>query len=362
MKRRDTVLVVDDVPGTLGLLNDVLEAAGFTVLLAQSAGSALSILERITPDVALVDAVMPEMDGFALCRVMKLKAGLAAVPVIFMTGLTETEHVMRGFQAGGVDYVTKPVSPDEVVARIGVHIANARRTRSAQFALDASGRFLIGAAPDGRVLWATPQAAELLEEAGGGRPGGVRVWEANRPSLGDPAIGSRVAVLESGHLQLELRFVGRLDADEILLRVVKIGADTAEDLLRRRLGLTAREAEVLRWISHGKSNRDIAEILGMRPTTVTKHLEQIYTKLGVENRSSAAAMALRVAGQEDGAARPLTPVRPSSAHPPPGRTSRHRSRPIPAPPPARWCPSHAPRARYGPPCRTPRWGRAPSPA
>ena len=139
MKARDTVLVVDDLPGTLGLLNEALEAAGYTVLLAQSALFALSVIERVTPDIILIDAIMPGMDGFALCRIMKRNPALSAVPIIFMTGLTESEHVVRGFEAGGVDYVTKPVTPNEVIARIGVHLVNARRTHSAQMALDAAG-------------------------------------------------------------------------------------------------------------------------------------------------------------------------------------------------------------------------------
>jgi DNA-binding NarL/FixJ family response regulator len=303
VKRRDTVLVVDDLPGTLGLLNEALEAAGFTVLLAQSAAFALSVIGRITPDIVLIDAIMPGMDGFELCRIMKRNAALAGVPIIFMTGLTETEHVVRGFEAGGVDYVTKPVSPDEVIARIGVHLMNARRTRSAQMALDAAGRFLIGAGPDGRVLWSTPQAAALLRDAAGALPpradGELCAWGADgMPSAAELAPGRCVATVSDGRRTLEFHFVGQFGPDEMLLRVVAADAASGETLLQRRLGLTAREAEVLLWISRGKSNRDIGEILGMRPATVTKHLEQIYTKLGVENRASAASIAVRAASAE----------------------------------------------------------------
>ena len=298
MTRRDTILVVDDVPGTLGLLNESLEAAGYTVLLAQSATFALSIIERVTPDIILIDAIMPGMDGFELCRVMKRHAALSAVPIIFMTGLTESEHVVRGFEAGGVDYVTKPVSPDEVIARIGVHLVNARRTRSAQMALDAAGRFLIAVAPGGLVLWATPQAASLLRKARGDTET-LRAWDP--PTTINPADlvpGRCVAIAAERPQRLELHFVGQM-ADpagpgEMLLRVVAASITSAEALLQQRLALTAREAEVLLWISRGKSNRDISDILGLRPGTVGKHLEQIYIKLGVENRASAAGVAVRI--------------------------------------------------------------------
>ncbi len=303
MIRRDTVLVVDDLPGTLGLLNEALEAAGYTVLLAQSAAFALSIIERITPDIVLIDAIMPETDGFELCRIMKRHADLLGVPIIFMTGLTASEHVVRGFEAGGVDYVTKPVAPDEVIARIGVHLVNARRTRSAQMALDAAGRFLIGAALDGRVLWSTPQAAALLRDAAGAMPGRdtgiLYAWDSDTTIMqADLQPGRVVATLTHERQTLQLHFVGQFGPDEMLLRVVAAATWSGESLLRQRLGLTAREAEVLLWIGRGKSNRDIGDIVGMRPSTVSKHLEQIYIKLGVENRASAAAIAIRTAAAE----------------------------------------------------------------
>jgi DNA-binding NarL/FixJ family response regulator len=290
-KRRDTVLVVDDVPGTLGLLNEALAAAGYTVLLAQSATFALSIIERITPDIILIDAIMPDIDGFELCRIMKRNLALSAVPIIFMTGLTASEHVVRGFEAGGVDYVTKPVSPDEVIARIGVHLINARRTRSAQLALDAAGRFLLAVSPDGQILWSTPQAAEKLRDATGNA---LTAWGPDTIiNPADLTPGCCVVSLVQDRHRLGLHFVGQFGPGELLLRVVAAESSIAEVGLRQRLGLTPREAEVLLWISRGKSNRDISDILGMRTGTVTKHLEQIYIKLGVENRASAAAIAVR---------------------------------------------------------------------
>ncbi len=298
MTRRDTILLVDDLPGTVAPLIEAMEAAGYTVLLAASATFALTVIERITPDLVLVDAIMPEMDGFELCRVMKRHAALNAVPIIFMTGLTETEHVVRGFEAGGVDYVTKPVVATEVIARIGVHLVNARRTLAAHTALDAAGRFLIAANPGGIVLWATPQAAALLREAAGAGPSSLRAWPAAwdiNPADLEP--GHCIATLPMEHARLEMRFVGRFGPEEWLLRVVRRDLSSSEDLLRVRLGLTQREAEVLLWISRGKSSRDVGEILAMRPGTVTKHLEQIFNKLGVENRASATAMAVRLLGE-----------------------------------------------------------------
>ena len=298
MTPRDTVLVVDDSPGTLGLLNDVLEGAGYTVLVAQSGAAALAAVAAVTPDAILMDAIMPGLDGFETCRLLRRDQALAAVPIIFMTGLTETEHVLRALEVGGVDYVTKPVSPDQVVARIGVHVANARRTRGAQAALDAAGRFLLAIDRQGRVLWWTPQAASLLSRHGCAegvlpeamwrgivdqRPGAPRTVSSPRAVLGDQAHGA----------SLEVHFVGHVGRDELLLRVVPAGLLTAEALLSKRLSVTPREAEVLLWISRGKADRDVAQILSLSPRTVNKHLEQAYAKLGVENRAAATALVVR---------------------------------------------------------------------
>ncbi len=293
---REVVLVVDDSPATLGMLNEALEAAGYTVLVAQTGGAALALMERITPDIVLMDAVMPGLDGFETCRRMKGSASLAAVPVVFMTGLTETEHVLRGLEAGGVDYVPKPVSPDEVVARVGVHLATARLTRSAHIALDTAGRFLLAASRDGRVLWCTPQAARLMEAGQGvphpALPAAALTWLlASADTPGRRADATFAFGPAEGGALLRVSYVGQVGPDELLLRLAPGRSD--EEALRDALGLTSREAEVLLWLSRGKSNRDIAEILGLSPRTVNKHLEQMFLKLQVDNRASATALAVR---------------------------------------------------------------------
>src|SRR5438552_16123392 len=160
-KKRDVALVVDDSPETLRLLTDALDGAGMTVMVALDGASAMRIVDQITPDIVLLDAVMPGMDGFETCKRLKRDAGLNNVPIIFMTGLAETEHIVRGLEAGGVDYVTKPIVVEEMIARIRVHLANARLTQSARAALDLSERDLLAVSRQGRILWAPPQAHKL---------------------------------------------------------------------------------------------------------------------------------------------------------------------------------------------------------
>jgi len=297
--RRDTVLVVDDTPETLGFLTDMLDNAGFTVLIATDGESALHLVEQITPDLVLLDAVMPGLDGFETCRRLKRDGLHAALPVIFMTGLSETEHVVQGLAAGGVDYVTKPLVVDELLARIRVHLANARIAQASRAALDATGRFLMATDRRGRLLWCTPKARRLLAElfpmAAGedvDLPPDVvaQLLQLRQDSAGTQ---SRCTVV-AGARRLECTMLSPIGPDELLFRLNETSVGSEQQQLQTLLGLTARESDVLLWLSRGKSNREMGEILGISPRTVNKHLEQVFVKLGVENRASAAARAVRL--------------------------------------------------------------------
>jgi DNA-binding NarL/FixJ family response regulator len=298
-KKRDVALVVDDSPETLRLLTDALDGAGMTVMVALDGAAAMRIVDQITPDIVLLDAVMPGMDGFETCRRLKRDAGLSNVPVIFMTGLAETEHIVRGLEAGGVDYVTKPIVIEEMLARIRVHLANARLTQSARAALDVSGRFLLAVNRAGKIMWSTPQAQKLLADhfAAGGEemvlPEPLREWleQAQKGKAGTKA----QAASFPEHPELKLYYMGNAGPNEFLLRLAKDSSAGLPAEFSSELGLTTREGEVLSWLSKGKTNRDIAQILGLSPRTVDKHLEQIYAKLGVENRTAAAAIATNAA-------------------------------------------------------------------
>jgi DNA-binding response OmpR family regulator len=294
--RRPTVLVIDDQPAMLNLLIEALEPAGFNVLVALQGEMALLLLEKITPDVILLDAVMPGIDGFETCRRIKRRPGLALVPVIFMTGLTDTSNIVDGLTAGGVDYVTKPIAPDEVIARLRVHLANAQLTRSAQAAMDASGRYLLAADTTGNLRWCTQQAARLLAQPNPGDPlpADVAAWLQARGNGSKEAAPDTITVAGiDPDGRIEFTLIGQLANNEMLLRVVELDADQDVERLNARLPLTRREAEVLLWLSRGKSNRDIAQILDVSYRTINKHLEQIYPKLGVETRTSAVALAIR---------------------------------------------------------------------
>jgi DNA-binding response OmpR family regulator/DNA-binding CsgD family transcriptional regulator len=296
--RRDTILVVDDTPETLSFLTDTLDHAGYTVLIATDGESALDLVDQITPDLVLMDAMMPGMNGFETCRRLKNEKLLSHLPIVFMTGLSQTEHVIEGLAAGGVDYVTKPIVVEELLARIRVHLANARIANGTRVALDATGRFLLATDRTGKLLWCTPKAKELIGEL---FPAHSDQGASLPPAIVEQLMQLRrengrtqsKSTLEVGGRKLEISMMSPIGPDELLFRITEVSTVGDEQLLAQTLSLTSRESEVLLWISRGKSNREIGEILSISPRTVNKHLEQIFVKLGVENRASAAARAVR---------------------------------------------------------------------
>ncbi|WP_028639379.1 response regulator transcription factor [Novosphingobium acidiphilum] len=301
---RDSVLVVDDQPESLRMLTDTLESSGISVLVATSGQGALDLMGHIVPDLVLMDAVMPGMDGFEATARIKANPATRHVPVIFMTGLTESEHVIEGFEVGGVDYVRKPVNVHELLARVRVHLGHARAVQVSTIGLDATGRMMLATDLAGRFLWCSPLAESVIARL---QPG----WNSQSGQLPDPVRQTIERLLQrrdtpgttlridwredAGDYALELVLIAQYRENEVLIRLNQFDPEGDAAKLQTRLGLTEREAEVLLWISYGKSNADISEVLAISPRTVQKHLERIYEKLGVETRAAAAAIAIRSA-------------------------------------------------------------------
>jgi len=121
-RRGATLLIVDDKPQNLRLISDFLAEQGFELMLTRSGAQALEKIELSMPDLVLLDVTMPKMDGFEVCRRLKHNARTAALPVIFMTALDDTAHKVEGFRLGAVDYITKPIQREELLARIQHHL------------------------------------------------------------------------------------------------------------------------------------------------------------------------------------------------------------------------------------------------
>jgi DNA-binding NarL/FixJ family response regulator len=279
------ILVVDDTPANLSLLLDALTEAGHEILVAESGRSALALLEHTTPDLVLLDLVMPGMDGVATCRRIKERVECRDVPVLFMTAVEEPEQKLRAFAVGALDYITKPVYPPEVIARVAAHLQIRMLQRSLADELtlrieaenqlrDSLDRAVVLADAKGHVVFSTRLAEDLLHKHHPERPAGMLP-----------------AQFTDGLVVRRFDETGRNDL--IMLVLEERGSPPGPGALIP-LGLTPREAEVLYWIAQGKSNPDIATILGANVRTVHKHVEKIFQKLGVETRNAATLAALYI--------------------------------------------------------------------
>lgn len=286
------VLIVDDSPDTLGMLNEALESTGMTTLVALEGKQALTIAKKITPDVILLDAIMPGMDGFETCTQIKALTELKNIPVIFMTGLSDTDSIIKGFSVGGIDYLTKPVNPIELIARIRAHLNSARATLSAQQALDTAGQTIFAIDNNGHKLWSTPEANKILNEITqcNGIPNlekELKYWLSKTPVKGNKL------PLDIEGKQYTALYFGFSEQDEHLVKFINDNSADEANTLKEHFSITKRESDVFLWLAKGKTNREIAQIIDISPRTVNKHLEQLFKKLDVDNRTSAAAMAIQ---------------------------------------------------------------------
>ncbi|MBU7580789.1 MAG: DNA-binding response regulator [Porphyrobacter sp.] len=300
MQHRDTILVVDDNPDQLRLLVDTLDAAGMTVLIARSGEATLALLQEVQPDLVLMDAVMPGMSGIETTKAIKAAPKSSHIPVIFITGLGDPDHVVAALGTGGVDYVRKPIVVEELLARIRVHLANARGAYRSRLALGLAGRSIAALGDDGALIWCTPQAETLFQTVDPAwRTDAATLPEALAEAVlgltgGDPVSPGTVVRASVRGIDIDLALIESDRPGEVLLRLTEVREDGKIAALQKHGGLTRREAEVLLWVSYGKTNKTISEILGISPRTVNKHLEQVFRKLGVETRAAATAIAVRL--------------------------------------------------------------------
>jgi CheY-like chemotaxis protein len=243
------ILLVDDEPDALRFVADALESAGYTALIATSGRAAIDLLSHATPDLILMDAIMPGLDGFETVARIKDAAPLAPIPVIFMTGLIGSEHVVKGFRVGGADYVRKPVNVDELLARVGAHIGNGRAIQAGLAGLEASGRLMFATDRSGRLRWCTPAAKAALAAL---QPG----WGDDADQLPAAMMRAVTRLIDIRHLpgasvkleqpsDIEIALVSHYRNDELLIRLTQANPEAETLRLRDNLSLTRREAEVL---------------------------------------------------------------------------------------------------------------------
>ena len=307
--RRARVFVVDDVPANLGVLLTCLDDAGYEVLVASSGDKALARLDQVQPDLILLDVNMPGIDGYETCRRLKADARWREVPVLFLTALGEPVDKMQGFAVGAADYITKPLHTGEVLARVRAHLRirafqqtleekNALLEAAMAWRLEAEaqlqqglGQAVIVVDPQGTVSFCSRLARRLLERYFADHADADTLPAPLTRWLGDGvATGSWQPGSAESRLDVQRFSSGQPGAPLMLLLEERVlAAHSPARLLA--LGLTAREAEVLYWAAHGKSNAEVAAILSTAPGTVKKQMASILYKTGSDTRLIAALRA-----------------------------------------------------------------------
>ena len=314
-----TILIVDDLPANLGVLLDFLDTAGYEVLVAESGEGALQQLDYAHVDIILLDVTMPNgMDGFATCERLKAEARWRDIPVLFLTALSEPVDKLRGFAVGAVDFITKPLHPEEVLARVHAHLqirdlqrsleennallqqAIARRMEAEAQLQQSLDRAVLVVCERDELPFCTRLARQLLEKhfPDAGPPGRLPAKLADWAEAG----GNTPWRGESGHARLEVRRFsepGAKAGDYYMLQMEETlsgDANTGSPDQLIQLGLSRREAEVLYWIAQGKTSPEIAIILDTAANTVKKHVGNLLVKLGVNTRLAAALRAVEILG------------------------------------------------------------------
>lgn len=309
-KSHPTLLIVDDVPQNVSVLIDFLSDQELDIRVAENGESALKQLEFVYPDLILMDVQMPGIDGLETCRRIKQLKDFRDIPIIFMTSLTETSDKLAGFEAGGVDYVTKPFEPEEILARVNAHLRlrelshtiearseyleqEVKRRKDAELRLQSTlEHALILCDANGKIQFCTEQAWALLETffekpSFTNIPSQIEDWmkRENHESTWESAKNEK-------QLSLTVRMSARKDTDESICLTLNCVAPPARPQDLETLGLTPKESEILFWLSQGKTNAEIATILESALNTVKKHVQNIFQKLGLETRTAATRLAL----------------------------------------------------------------------
>ncbi len=298
---RETVLIVDDTPENLAVLSDMLSDYGYRVLVATDGLSAIEQIKHLPPDIILLDVIMPGIDGFETCQRLKEEHTTKNIPIIFMTGLSELDKLLEGFKQGAVDYIVKPIRPAEVLARIDAQLSQQRNSQRIEQSLKHIGFAALAFNKSGMMTWLSTASAQIFHDC---FP--LQQTTDAHPKAGEllpkPLLKQIIAKIKSNQLILTDIQIGDFhsgkiipssQADEFIILIQKSNQQWNLASVKASFGLTARETEILMWISKGKTNKEVGLILDTSPRTVNKHLEHIFEKLGVPTRTAAVAKILK---------------------------------------------------------------------
>ncbi|NOX35747.1 MAG: response regulator transcription factor [Deltaproteobacteria bacterium] len=261
------IMIIDDSPESLKLLTNILAGQGFGVRQALNGRMALDAIKQQLPDLIILDIRMPGMDGLEVCRQLKDDANTRTVPVIFISGLRESDDKVKAFEVGALDYITKPFQEAEVLARVKLHLALSKMKQNLEELVQRRTIKLEESNTALKVLLEHRQSErEKFEEN--------VITHIN--SLVMPYL-KRLKKSSLDHKQTALADVIESNLDEIT-------SQFSGKLYAKAVGLTRREMEVAALIKTGKTNMEIADLLYISEHSISFHRQNLRKKLGLLGR------------------------------------------------------------------------------
>jgi len=327
------VLIVDDTQIDIDILSFALSRKNFRISVAMNGLHALDMVGKVSPDIILLDIVMPEMDGFELCKILKDSAETKDIPVIFLTVKDETDDILMGYRSGAVDYVTKPFNSEELLARVCTHLELKKKRDTEQELISMLKTSL---EERERAEEALQQAHDNLERLVQERTAELLIKnkqlmdEIEERKRVEASLESKSQKLEEFNTALKVLLEQReRDKDELekwvlsniknliipnVEKLKRLSAKTksssyvnileinlkdltssfSQRLSSRYINLTTKEIQVANLVKEGMTSKDISELMNVSERTIDFHRKNIRNKLGLNKKRNLRASLLNI--------------------------------------------------------------------
>jgi len=256
-EKKLTILIVDDMPKNIQVAAGMLSRQGYQIAFDENGESALLHTKEISFDLILLDIIMPGMDGYEVCRRLKDNPETKAIPVIFLTGKTDTESIVKGFEIGAADYVTKPFNETELLARVNTHLELRKHRKYLENLVQertAALRVMLEVREETLSEHEEKIAANIIHRL-------FPIVETLREHLTTLAQQECLTLIEAG--------------------LAELFSESAQKLSSPRYNLTQTEIKIAGLIRNGKSAKQIGNLLGIGENTILFHRSNIRKKLGL---------------------------------------------------------------------------------
>ena len=278
------ILIVDDEEANLQLIGKILQNLDVDITLASSGKEALQLLESLVPDLIILDIIMPSMSGFDVCRKIKSLKPTSEVPIIFLSAKVDSEDIIKGFDIGARDYITKPFIKEELVARVEAQlniITNEKKIKNLNNNLEEKVKERTKALTkiNEKLTDYNTALKVLMDQRDEDRIDLEHQVMANAEELILPSI-ERLKQTNLNKQQKELLGICENNISKITSSFVSSMMDNG-----RVRGLTHRETTIANLIVQGKSSQEISTILNISESTINYHRNNIRKKVGIKNKS-----------------------------------------------------------------------------